>query len=115
MTMRYTIDVEMKRGYSPLTERHVETAVFDAAVTPSSIRSVSVKAGLVRDEVKVLDLFAYAQRKGDKWVLLDYFNTHKKAANAVKRAKVNTLTAFKKDGEFAVMMFNPNTSTWEIC
>jgi hypothetical protein len=33
----------------------------------------------------------------------------------VKRAKVNTLMVFKKDGEFAVMMFNPNTSTWEVC
>ena len=115
MKAKYTVEVEMKEGYSPMTERRIETAVWDSAPTQGSIRNVSVRGGNVSDDLSVFaaDLFAYGERRGGKWVLLDYFNTHTKAANAVKRA--NTLRAFCKDKEFAVFLFNPNTSVWEKC
>ena len=61
------------------------------------------------------DLYAYGQRRGMRWVMLDYFNTHKKAENARFRAKRNCMLAFKKDGDFATFKFNPNTSVWEKC
>ena len=117
MKEKYTVEVEMKDGYSPMTERRIETAVWDSAPNPGSIRNVSVRGGNVSDDLSVFaaDLFAYGERMGGKWVMLDYFNTHTKAANAVKRATVNNLRAFEKDKEFAVFKFNPNTSTWEKC
>lgn len=117
MKAKYTVEVEMKEGYSPMSERRIETAVWDTAPIQGSIRNVFVRGGIVSDDLSVFaaELFAYGERRGGKWVLLDYFNTHTKAANAVKRAKVNMLRAFKKDVEFAVFQFNPNTSVWEKC
>lgn len=117
MKAKYTVEVEMKEGYSPMTERRIETAVWNCAPTQGSIRNVSVRGGNMSDDLSVFaaDLFAYGERRGGKWVLLDYFNTHTKAANAVKRARVNTLRAFCKDKEFAVFLFNPDTSVWEKC
>ena len=117
MNVRYLVEVEMKKGYSPMTERRIETAVWDSAPIQGSIRNVSVRGGKVSDDLSVFaaDLFAYGERRGGKWVMLDYFNTHTKAANAVKRARVNNLRAFEKDKEFAVFQYNPNTFVWEKC
>lgn len=70
-------------------------------------------AGLEDRVVLGKDLFAYGMKEGGRWKLLDYFNTHAKAANAVKRAKTNMLRALKEDVEFAVFQYNPNTSVWE--
>ena len=63
--------------------------------------------------VLVNDLFSYGMKKGGKWRLLDYFNSHTKAVNAAKRAKANWLQAFGEGKEFSVFSFNPNTSAWE--
>lgn len=117
MKARYTVEVEMKDGFSPMTERRIETAVWDSAPTLGAIRSVFVRRGDLKDELSVFaaDLFAYAEWKAGKWVLLDYFNTHKKAENAACRAAVKTLTSFRKDGRFAVFHYNPQTSAWEKC
>lgn len=110
MKMRYVVDVEMKGGYSPMTERRVETAVWDAAPTPGSIRSVSVVAGMVKDEVMGVPLFASAVKRGGKWYMGDYFNSSFKARGEVSRAKENN-----PEGEYAVMRYNEMTSTWEVC
>lgn len=59
------------------------------------------------------DLFAYGMKEGGKWRLIDYFNSHTKAVNAVKRAKANWLKAFGEEKEFAAFSFNTNTSEWE--
>ena len=115
MKARYTIEVEMKDGFSPMTERRIETAVWDSAPTTGAIRSVSVRRGDLKENVKALDIFGLAQRGRDNWFLLDYFNSHTKAVNAVKRATVNSLKAFKKDMEYAVFHYNPKTSVWEKC
>ena len=117
MKAKYIVEVEMKEGYSQMTERRIEIAVWDSAPTPGSIRNVSVRGGNVSDDLSVFaaDLFAYGERRGGKWVMLDYFNTHTKAANAVKRVRVSYPRAFLKDKEFAVFKFNPNTSVWEKC
>lgn len=117
MKAKYTVEVEMKDGYSPMTEKRIETAVWDSAPTQGSISNVSVRGGKVSDDLPVFaaDLFAYGWKDGGKWVLLDYFNTHTNAANAVKRARANNLRAFKKDKEFAAFMFDPQTSTWRKC
>ena len=63
--------------------------------------------------VLVNGLFAYGMKKGGKWRLLDYFNSHTKAVNAAKRAKANWNQAFGEVKEFSVFSFNPNTSSWE--
>ena len=117
MKAKYTVEVEMKEGYSPMTERRIETAVWDSAPTPGAIRNVSVRGSNVSDELSVFaaDLFAYGERRGGKWVMLDYFNTHRKAENAKDRARANTFLAFRKDGEFAVFQYNPQSSVWEKC
>jgi len=115
MNARYVVDIEMKDGFSPMTERTVESAIWDGDPTFGSIRSVTVQRGDPKERVVGVDLFAYAEWKAGKWVLLDYFNTHKKAVNAATRAMLNTLTAFRKDGRFAVFHYNPNTSAWEKC
>lgn len=117
MKAKYTVEVEMREGDSPMTERRIETAVWDCAQTPGSIRNVSVRGSNMSDDLSVFatDLFAYGVRSGGKWELQDYFNTYTKAVNAVKRVRVNTLRFFKKDVEIAVFQFNPNTSVWEKC
>lgn len=120
MKVRYLVEVEMEDGIPPMTEKTVESAIWDGyPFFTGGIRSVSVKRGdvttVVGDVVLGNDLYAYGVKEGGKWKLLDFFNTHKKAANAVKRARVNTLRAFSKDKEFAVFQFNPNTSVWEKC
>lgn len=114
MKARYIVDVEMKEGYSPMTERRVETAVWDCAPTTGSIRNVSVCLDHCDTELGN-DLFAYGELKGGKWKLLDFFNTYKKVANAVKRAKANTLLTFRKEGVFAAFHFSQNTGRWERC
>ena len=63
--------------------------------------------------VLVNGLFAYGMKKGGKWRLLDYFNSHTKAVNAAKREKANWNQAFGEVKEFSVFSFNPNTSAWE--
>jgi len=118
MKVRYLVEVEMEDGIPPMTEKTVESAIWDGyPFFTGGIRSVSVKRGdmtMVKDDVVLgNDLYAYGVKEGEKWKLLDFFNTHKRAANAVKRARANTLRAFCKDKEFAVFVFDPHTSTWK--
>lgn len=114
MKAKYLIEVEVKKGEDIPTAERVRTAIYGCGKRPDSIRGVDVT--MAANNVSLgNDLFAYGWKDGGRWVLLDYFNTHTKAANAVKRARVNSLRAFKKDVEFAMFQFNPNTSVWEKC
>lgn len=112
MKAKYTIEVEMKEGFPHPFEKKVEEAIRGSVKPPESIQDITV-AIAVDDNVEMgADLFAYGQKKGGRWVLLDFFNTRRKAANACARARSNTLLAFRKDGEFAVFQFNPRASAW---
>ncbi len=114
MKAKYLIEVEVKKGEDIPTAERVRTAIYGCGKQPDSIRGVDVT--IAEDDVSLgNDLFAYGWKDGGRWVLLDYFNTHRKAENAVKKAKYNHLRAFKKDKEFAVFMFNPKTSVWGKC
>ena len=114
MKAKYLIEVEVKKGEDIPTAERVRTAIYGCGKQPDSIRAVDITMA-THDTMLGNDLFAYAWKDGGKWVMLDYFNAHVKAANAVKRARINSLRAFKKDVEFAVFQFNPNTFVWEKC
>ena len=112
MKAKYLIELETKGGEDAPTCERMRTAVYGCGRMPDSIRAVDVT--MVEDDVVLgNDLYAYGVKEGGKWKLLDFFNTHKRAANAVKRARANTLRAFCKDKEFAVFVFDPHTSTWK--
>lgn len=114
MKAKYLITVETKNGEDAPTIDRVRTAIYWCGTQHDSIRGVDVT--MAKDDITLgNDLFAYGWKDGGRWVLLGYFNTHTKAANAVKRARINSLRAFKKDVEFAVFQYNPNTSVWEKC
>ena len=114
MKATYMITVETKNGEDAPTCERLRSAVYGCGRQPDSIRAVDITMA-AHDTMLGNDLFAYAWKDGGKWVMLDYFNTYTKAANAVKRAKVNSLRAFKKDVEFAAFNFNPRSSEWERC
>ena len=110
--VKYTIELEMREGSPHPFEKKVEDAIRSSVESPESIQDITV-AIAVDDDVELgADLFAYGQKKGGRWVLLDFFNTRRKAANACARARANTLLAFRKDGEFSVFQFNPRVSAW---
>ena len=114
MKAKYLIGVEVKKGEDIPTAERVRTAIYGCGKQPDSICGVDVT--IAADDVSLgNDLFAYGWKDGGRWVLLDYFSTHTKAANAVKRARGNSFRVFKKDVEFAVFQFNPNASVWEKC
>ena len=112
MKAKYLIELETKGGEDAPTCERMRTAAYGCGRKPDAIRAVDVT--MVEDDVVLgNDLYAYGVKEGGKWKLLDFFNTHKRAANAVKRARANTLRAFCKDKEFAVFVFDPHTSTWK--
>ncbi|MBO6031695.1 MAG: hypothetical protein J6Q22_09500 [Prevotella sp.] len=114
MKTKYLVEVETKRGEEPPTCERLRSAVYGCGKQPDIIRGVFV----ARADSPLRfcnDLFAFARKAGGQWEALDFYNTYAKATNAVKRAKANTLRAFRRDGEFAVFVFCPNTSSWEIC
>ena len=49
MKVKYIVEVDMKDGYSPMTERRIETAVWDSCQFAGSIRNVSVKAEILKE------------------------------------------------------------------
>ena len=114
MKAKYLITVETNNGEDAPTIDSVRTAIYWSGTHYDCIRGVDVT--MVKDDITLgNDLYAYGWKDGGRWVLLDYFNTHTKAANAVKRARVNSLRAFKKDVDFAAFKFNPRSSEWERC
>ena len=48
MKIKYIVEVEMTDGFSPMTERRIETAVWDSCQFAGSIRNVSVKAEILK-------------------------------------------------------------------
>lgn len=109
----YKVEVNMKRGFSPLTERRVETAVHGCEPTHGSIRNVAVAMSIEGVDVMFQgDLFAYGEKRGERWVLIDFFTTAKKAENAAARARERTKSAFGIEGIFAVFKYSPRTSVW---
>lgn len=110
MRARYTVEVEMKEGFSPMTTRRIETAVWDSAPIPGAIRNVTVVRSDVKDKVFGCDLFGLGQKLVDTWLIEDYYNTHRKAENAVRKARESV-----PEGVYAVFKYNPKTSVWEKC
>ena len=114
MKAKYLIKLETKRGEDAPTCERMRDAAYGCGKMYDSIRAVDVSMAM-DDVVLGNDLYAYGMKEGRDWKLLDFYNTHQKAVNAANRAMLNTLRAFRKDGEFAVFQFNPQTSAWEKC
>ena len=114
MKMRYVVDVEMKRGYSPMTERRVETAVWDAAPTPGSIRSLSATAGRVEEVVcGEGGLYGFAERKKGRIVIWLFDSTRIGVETNLELARTGKLRGFRKNGDYIAVRFNFKTSAWE--
>lgn len=114
MKARYVVNVDFKKGTLPLLPQMVKTAVYNCGKHLEDIQGVSVE----REACNIAsgaDLFAYGKREGGKWILLDYFNTYKKAENAVKMATKYTLLACGATVPFAAFIHNPNKGIWERC
>lgn len=114
MRTRYIVDVDFKNGTLPLHPKQIENAVWNCGRILEDIQGVS--AALEHCDIESgKDLFAYGKREIGKWILLDYFNTYKKAENAVKRATANTRLACGAHIPFAAFYHNPNKGIWERC
>lgn len=110
MKVRYLVEVEMKEGEDAPTCDRVRTAIYGCGKQCDSIRNITVGREAVKNNVFGVDLYGLAQNMGETWLIEDFYNSHKKAENAVHRAKENVPA-----GEFAVFQYNHNTSVWEKC
>lgn len=113
MEKTFKVTINAKRG-ALISGSEIETAVFGTSVAPGDFNYVLVEE-VVDNAVTEFDykLFALAQKRGRAWRMVDFFNSEKKADNAVRKAADN----FKKcglDGTFAKLAYYPASGAWRV-
>ena len=124
MEKTYKVTITTKRGFPMPDAERVRSAVFDARTSYEAINNVKVEAVETPPKTKVLvdydrPLYAVARLSpstGKAWMLLDYFNTYKKAYNTKAKCEKNTagLGAAFADDKFAVFFFCPSLNIWKM-
>lgn len=115
MRKTYRVTIQTKKGGSVAALAALRTAIYGTAPHCDDYKDVEV-AERMADEVKAelfAPLYALGRKDGGKWLLIDYFNSKKKAANAVKKSVEN----YKKcdlRGEFAILGYSGITREWEL-
>lgn len=125
MEKTYKVTLKTKKGYPTPDIRRIRNAVWGCDMfLCASIKDVLVEEVEQPPKTKLKvdysrPLYAVGRlspNTGNEWLLMDYFNTEKKAYNAKKRCEKNTAglgTAFSDD-KFAVFVFCPSLNIWKM-
>ena len=113
MTKTFKVTVEAKRG-ALISGSKISSNVWDTEQHFGDFRNVAVEEviGSVKTEF-VKPLYALGRKSGKGWKLIDFFNSEKRAENALTKAYHNYLGCFMK-GEFAMLSFCSATGVWRV-
>ena len=113
MTKTFKVTVEAKRG-ALISGSKISSKVWDSEQHFGDFRNVGVEEviGSVKTEF-VKPLYALGRKSGKGWKLIDFFNSEKRAENAVKKSVRNYKGCAMK-GEFAVLSFCPSLLVWRV-
>lgn len=113
MEKTYKVTIEAKRGVR-ISGSAIQSAVFGTG-NFGAFRNVSVVETVPAKVEFVNPLYALGRKSksGKGWKLLDFFNTEKRAVNAVARAVAN-YKGCALHGEFAVLAFDPTMGDWRV-
>ena len=113
MTKTFMVIVNAKKGAN-VSGSKIQTAVFNTAAHIGDFRNVAVQEVLGAANTEIAqDLYALGRKSGKTWKLLNFFNTEKKAANAVKKSAAN-YKGCALSGEFAMLAFSPILGVWRV-
>ncbi len=116
MEKTFIVKVTAKRGVR-VSGSKIQSAVWNTAEHPleGDFKQVDVIEA-VHTEVNteyLKPLYALGRKDGKRWMLIDFFNSEKRAENAVKKSVRNYKGCAMK-GEFAVLSFCPSLMVWRI-
>ena len=115
MTKTFIVKVTAKRGVR-VNGSKIQSAVWNTADNPlEGFKNVEVQEA-VHTEVNteyLKPLYALGRKDGKRWMLIDFFNSEKRAENAVRRSVRNYKGCAMK-GEFAVLSFCPSILVWRL-
>lgn len=125
MEKTYKVTIKTKKNYrAPTMEEVRRAAMTSDNCLGATLKSVKVEEVEHPPKTKLKvdynsHLFAIGRlspNTGKEWLLMDYFNTKKKADNAVEKCKRNTagMGAAFADDKFAVFTFCPSLYIWKM-
>ena len=125
MEKTYKVTITTKRGFPMPEARRVQTAVWGCDMClGTGFKDVTVEEVEQPPKTKLkvdynFPLYAVGRlspNTGKEWLLMDYFNTEKKAYNAKAKCEKNTagLGAAFADDKFAVFAFCPSLNIWKM-
>lgn len=123
MEKTYKVTIKTKKGYPMPNAARIREAVFGTGTSYEAINNVEVEeVPKTKTKLKVdynFPLYAVGRlspNTGKEWLLMDYFNTEKKAYNAKAKCEKNTagLGAAFADDKFAVFFFCPSLNIWKM-
>lgn len=113
MKKTFKVTVEAKRG-ALISGSKISSKVWDSEQHFGDYRNVAVEEVIGSVETEFAKpLYALARKSGKVWKLLDFFNTEKKADNAVAKSVAN-YKGCAMSGEFAKFTFSPYFGVWRI-
>ena len=117
MEKTYKVTIDAKRGVR-ISGSEIQTAVYGTG-NFGEFRNVYVEETVPAKVEFVNPLYAVGRKCGKVWKLFDFFNTEKRAVNAV--AKTNAVAKAVANykgcalhGEFAVLAFDPTMGDWRV-
>lgn len=114
MKKTFKVTVEANR-WAVISGSRIQNVVWDTEDHAGDFRNVEVEEvlnpSLKTDFAK--PLYALARKSGEVWKLLDFFNSEKKADNAVAKSVAN-YKGCAMSGEFAKFTFCPSLGVWRI-
>ena len=112
MTKTFKVTVEAKRG-TLISGSKIYSKVWESEQHFGDFRNVAVEEIPAVDTEFAKPLYALARKSGKVWKLLNFFNTEKKADNAVAKSVAN-YKGCAMSGEFAKFTFSTSLGVWRI-
>ena len=123
MKKTYNVTITTRRGYPMPDAERIRSAVFGAGTSYEAINDVKVNESETPPKAKLKvdyasPLYAIGRlspNTGNAWLLIDFFNTERKAYNAKGKCEKNTdgIRMFADD-KFAVFTFCPSLNIWKM-
>ena len=113
MEKTFKVTINAKRG-ARISGSEIETAVFGTCLHPNDFNFVTVEE--IVDAAPVASdytLYAVGKKVKGEWRLFGFFDSKKRAENALRKSVDNLLRCFIKM-EVALLEFSPSVGVWRV-
>ena len=113
MEKSFKVSINAKRG-ARISGSLIESAVFGTCLHPNDFNYVTVEE--ICDAAPVAfdyTLYAVGKKVKGEWRLFGFFDSKKRAENALRKS-VDNYTGCGLKGEFAMLEFSPSVGVWRV-